>query len=198
MTYEDIARVNKGLATVDIKGKDYVAVAQRIKGFRMLYPEGEIHTEIVSLADGVVVIRATLYASTGGNLLATGTACEEKQSSYINKTSYIENCETSAVGRALGFLGIGIDADICSAEELAGALTAQQEEKERQLTEESWQIRKLRGFCARNNITSQDAAMYKAVAVEAGVIPPKGWSELTEKEFIALTAFIETQREGRK
>lgn len=194
-TFEDLARVNASLSTVDIKGKDYVAVAQRIKGFRMLYPEGEISTVIVSLADGVVVMRATV--SVGGRVLSTGTACEEKQSSYINKTSYIENCETSAVGRALGFLGIGIDADICSAEELAGALTAREEEKERQLTEEPWQIKKLRGFCAGHNITSQDAAMYKSVAVEAGVIPPKGWTELDEREFAKLMAFIETQREGR-
>lgn len=197
MTYEDIAKVNAGLAQVDIKGKQYVTVAQRIKGFRQLYPEGMIETEIKSLQDGVVVIVARIYEHTCGNLLATGTACEERQSSYINKTSYIENCETSAVGRALGFLGIGIDTDIASAEELAGALQAQQEEKERQLTEEPWQIRKLRGWCAAHNVSSTDAAMYKAVAVEAGVIPPKGWTELTEREFTSLLAFAETQIKGR-
>lgn len=198
MTYEDIARVNQGLAQVDIKGKQYVTVAQRIKGFRQLYPEGAIETEIKSLQDGVVVIVAQIYADSDcSKLLATGTACEERQSSYINKTSYIENCETSAVGRALGFLGIGIDTDIASAEELAGALQAQQEEKERQLTEEPWQIKKLRGWCAAHGVSGTDAAMYKSVAVEAGVIPPKGWTELTESEFSKLTAFIETQVKGR-
>ena len=198
MTYEDIAKVNAGLAQVDIKGKQYVTVAQRIKGFRQLYPEGKIETEVVSLQDGVVVMRAFVYTSdTSGKLLATGTACEERQSSYINKTSYIENCETSAVGRALGFLGIGIDTDIASADELAGALQAQQDEKERQLTEEPWQIKKLRGFCASHGISGTDAARYKSIAVEKGIIPPVGWTELTEAGFLRLAAFIETQiKEG--
>jgi hypothetical protein len=45
-------------------------------------------------------------------LIATGTAYEKESSSFINKTSFIENCETSAWGRALGNLGIGIDNSI--------------------------------------------------------------------------------------
>jgi hypothetical protein len=76
------------------------------------------------MEDGVVTMRTTI-ADDGGMILATGYAQEKETSSYINKTSYIENCETSAVGRALGFLGIGIDGSMCSAEELANAILNQ-------------------------------------------------------------------------
>ena len=60
-----------------------------------------------------------------GNVLATGHASEKDGSSFINKTSALENAETSAVGRALGILGIGIDTSIASAEEVGNAVQNQ-------------------------------------------------------------------------
>ena len=60
-----------------------------------------------------------------GKLLGTGTAQEKETSSFINKTSFIENCETSAVGRALGMCGFGIDTSIASAEEVQNAINNQ-------------------------------------------------------------------------
>lgn len=125
--FNRIAEVNKTIRTTAIKGKDYAEVNQRVKAFRMLYPEGVIETEIVSLADGMCIIKAHIKDA-DGNLLATGTAYEKEGSSNINRTSYIENCETSAIGRALGFCGIGIDTSIASYEEVATAIL-QQEEK---------------------------------------------------------------------
>ena len=114
------------LKTVDIKGKAYVPVAERIKAFCEMYPEGKITTIMLSNVDGVCVFRAEVYKDRSSVTPdATGHAHEIQTSSYINKTSYIENCETSAVGRALGILGIGIDADIASAEEVSNALYAQ-------------------------------------------------------------------------
>ena len=62
-------------------------------------------------------------------VLGQGTAYEKEGSSNINRTSYIENCETSAVGRALGMAGFGIDTSIASAEEVSGAI-AQQEHRD--------------------------------------------------------------------
>ena len=56
-----------------------------------------------------------------GNVRATGYAYEKEGSTFINKTSYIENCETSAIGRALGIFGIGIDGSVASAEEVRNA-----------------------------------------------------------------------------
>ncbi len=122
-TFEDIKKANETIATTNIKGKEYAEVNQRIKAFRMVYPEGSIITEIVELVDGVCTIKA--MAKNGDNVLGTGLAQEKESSSYINKTSYIENCETSAVGRALGMCGFGIDTSVCSAEELENALKNQ-------------------------------------------------------------------------
>lgn len=124
MTFEQLQEANKTLTTMDIKGKGYVLVNERVKAFRMLYPNGIITTEIVSLADGVVVMKATI-SDESGCLLSTGYAYEKESSTYINKTSYIENCETSAVGRALGFLGIGIDTSIASYDEVQNAVNNQ-------------------------------------------------------------------------
>ncbi len=123
MKYEDLERVNKELKTTDIKGKDYVEVNQRIKAFRMLYPEGTIQTEIISVENGVCIIKASIFGN--GNLLGTGIAYEKENSTFINKTSYIENCETSAVGRALGMCGFGIDTSVASAEEVENAIINQ-------------------------------------------------------------------------
>ena len=124
ITYDKITSVNKQLKTTPIKGKDYVEVNQRVNAFRQLMPNGRIDTNILHLDGGICVIKATVYDD-DGNLLASGIAEEKESSSYINKTSYVENCETSAVGRALGFLGIGIDGSICSAEELTNAINNQ-------------------------------------------------------------------------
>lgn len=122
--FEDIANANKALSNTDIKGKPYVEVNQRIKAFRMVHPNGCINTEIISLEDGVVVMKATA-TDDEGRVIGTGLAYEKESSSYINKTSYIENCETSAVGRALGMCGFGIDTALCSADELKNALEQQ-------------------------------------------------------------------------
>lgn len=129
VTWEQIAKANAAITTMDVKGKDYAEVNQRVKAFRMVYPTGLIETELTSNTDGVCIFRATVgYYEDDGRFvkLATGTAFEVQSASYINKTSYIENGETSAVGRALGIAGFGIDTSICSAEELQNAL-AQQE-----------------------------------------------------------------------
>ena len=133
MTYEDIRKANANLSTMDIKGKDYVLVNERIKAFRMLYPEGFILTELVSLSDGVCVMRAKVgfYEAGGHVILGTGTAYEREDASYINKTSYIENCETSAVGRALGMLALGVDTSVASAEEVQNAVNNQPKEEPR-------------------------------------------------------------------
>lgn len=124
ITWEKLVKVNKAIKPVDIKGKDYAQVNDRIKAFRELCPNGTITTDIIELANGVVTMKATVYDEEG-KILGTGLAQEKESSSYINKTSYIENCETSAVGRALGFAGIGVDGSMCSAEELVNAITNQ-------------------------------------------------------------------------
>ena len=128
ITFEDIRKANENIKTTDIKGKEYAEVNQRIKAFRMVFPNGSISTEIISLNDGVVTMRA-IVCDEDGKLLGTGTAQEKETSSFINKTSYIENCETSAVGRALGMCGFGIDTSVASAEEVQNAINNQGKEE---------------------------------------------------------------------
>ena len=124
ITYQDIEKANAALSTVDIKGKDYIDVSNRVKAFRMCYTGGCIETEKVSNENGLFIFRAKIF-NEEGKLLATGTGYEKESSSFINKTSYIENCETSAVGRELGMAGFGIDTSIASANEVLNAIANQ-------------------------------------------------------------------------
>lgn len=116
------------MKTVNIKGKEYVEVNERLKEFRNTFKDYSLTTEIIELTPEYCVLKA-IITDDKGVVRATGLAQENRDSSYINKTSYIENCETSAWGRALGNFGIGIDSAICTADELLMALNAQQQEK---------------------------------------------------------------------
>jgi hypothetical protein len=106
---------------------DYVQVNERIEKFYEKYPDGSIQTEIQSIVDGVVIIKAYAYRDREDPRPATGHAYEKENSSFINKTSYIENCETSAVGRALAMLGFEIKKSIASKEEVENAKLQQQQ-----------------------------------------------------------------------
>ena len=115
------------IPTINIKGKQYATVDARVCAFRELYPQGSITTELLEDVDGRCVFKASVWD--GPTIISTGHAFEVQTASYINKTSYIENCETSAVGRALGFLGIGANGSIASADEVKVAIDNQEAEK---------------------------------------------------------------------
>lgn len=111
---------------VNIHGKEYKTVALRVQEFHQeTEGRGSIQTELVDNGN-YVIVKAAVYD--GDKLLATGYAEEERGASNILKTSAIEVCETSAVGRALAFAGLG-GTEIASADEVANAIT-QQGEKE--------------------------------------------------------------------
>ena len=127
ITFEQIQKANETIRTTSVQGKEYAEVNQRIKAFRQLYPTGAIITEMVSNENGVCIFKAMCGYYDGDTMiiLGVGTAYEKEGSSFINKTSYIENCETSAVGRALGMCGFGIDTSVASAEEVQNAINNQ-------------------------------------------------------------------------
>lgn len=133
MNYQDIMKVNSEMTMLDLKGKNYAMVPERVTAFRKLYPEGFIITQTVSNDGTTVMMQASVgyYKENGEAVtLATGFAQEVRGKGMVNGTSHIENCETSAVGRALGMLGLGINGGgICSAEELANAIVAQNQMK---------------------------------------------------------------------
>ena len=110
---------------VDIKGKKYVLVSDRVLHFNEKYPKGSITTELLSepSADRVVV-KATVVPEEGR--VFTGLAQEVVGQGFINKTSAMENAETSAVGRALAMMGIGVIDSIASVDEINKAKTSPQ------------------------------------------------------------------------
>lgn len=176
ITFEDIQKANETIKTTDIKGKNYAEVNQRIKAFRMVYPTGTISTDIVNLENGVVIIKATILDENGATL-ATGYAYEKENSTFINKTSYIENCETSAVGRALGMAGFGIDTSVASAEEVQNAMV--QQEADEKLSEKEarvlYEFMKKRGL-TDDKITETLQTKYSVTTV----------NELTKSQYVQI------------
>jgi hypothetical protein len=138
--------LEKALKTVDIKGKAYVTVNERLKYFREHFTGYKLISEIVHNKDAEwltwyeitengekekgawksaeICFKASIL-NENNEVVATGYAMEKADSSYINKTSYIENCETSAWGRALANFAIGVDASVASADEVANAIKNQ-------------------------------------------------------------------------
>lgn len=171
MKYEDIVQANSIIKTTDVKGKDYAEVNQRIKAFRSICPEGCIETNLISNENGVCVFSAVVKDETG-RVLGTGHAYEKENSSFINKTSYIENCETSAVGRALGMCGIGIDTSLASYEEVANAIEQQKEEPKAKPEEKP---------------TKDNLETLKALAQEKGVKEAKLLEKYKIKDFSEMT-----------
>ena len=118
---------DKSKGEVESHGSTYLTVARRVDDFRKSeeFKGWSIETELVSAEDSMVVMKSTIRDS-DGKVAATGYAEEDRSFGKINKTSALENCETSAVGRALAFLGLG-GSEIASADEVAGAINQQKQ-----------------------------------------------------------------------
>ena len=108
---------------VNIHGKEYKTVAERIQEFRASWPTYGVITKLISDDGNLVVMKCTIVSDDAA-VISTGYAEEIRGSSMINKTSALENAETSAVGRALAFFGLG-GTEIASADEVASAIHAQ-------------------------------------------------------------------------
>jgi hypothetical protein len=124
------------MKTINIKGKEYITVNERLIYFRNKdeFKGFGIKEDIVSIDDTEGIFKVTIYDS-NGEPIVSAHAQEYRDSSYINKTSFVENGFTSALGRALGYLGIGIDTSIASANEVQNAVTNQKSDNKKWLTE---------------------------------------------------------------
>ncbi len=111
-----------GAMSIKIHGKEYTTVAERISQFRQAHPDYSLESEILSNAD-LVVVKAVIKTD-ADRVVATGHAEEVRGSTNINKTSALENCETSAWGRALAALNFGGD-QVASANEVSDAIIKQ-------------------------------------------------------------------------
>ena len=168
---------NYKFKTTNIRGKQYVEVNERIKFFRQeeQYKHWSLITEFPVLDSEQCVCKASI-ADTEHRIIATGHAHEVQGSSNINKTSYVENCETSAIGRALAMLGIGIDTSIASANEVSDAIAKQEASDE-----------------PVENIMEKAVAYIKSQTDKKKAfnsIMAKYESDLTEKQIAGLKKFV--------
>lgn len=114
------------MKSVSIKGKQYITVNERLIYFRKqaIFKGWRIVEELAELNEKEGVFKVVILDDKN-NVISSAHAQEYRDSSYINKTSFLENGFTSALGRALGYLGIGIDTAIASAEEMTNAINNQ-------------------------------------------------------------------------
>ena len=110
---------------IQIHGKDYVMVKDRIIFFNENFPNGSITTELKATENSFIFKAKITPDVENPNRKFTGHAEEIIGSSQINKTSALENCETSAIGRALGCMGIGVEESFASADEVKNAMYKQ-------------------------------------------------------------------------
>jgi hypothetical protein len=124
------------MKTINIKGKEYITVNERLKHFRTepTFKGWQICEQLVHIDEKEGIFKVTI-CDTKGVEMASAHSQEYRDSSYINKTSFVENGFTSALGRALGYLGIGIDTSIASANEVQNAVKNQNNDDKKWLTE---------------------------------------------------------------
>ena len=110
--------------TVDIRGKSYKLIVQRVVEFRESHPDWGMHSDVVHHDEDRVIVKVWI-TDAEGRTRGTGLAEEDRRASRINETSAMENCETSAFGRALASVGFGGDVAYASAEEVVNAMNSQ-------------------------------------------------------------------------
>ena len=112
---------------VDIHGKKYHTVAERLEVFNEFFTGYGIETEIIFQTEEKVTFK-TVIRTPAKRIVATGHASENATTRGVNSTSHEENCETSSIGRALAVFGLG-GQEVASANELENALREQTSEK---------------------------------------------------------------------
>lgn len=110
------------IPTVNIKGKKYSTVNERHKHLLQYFPEARFNEEILFHDADRVIVKVELYI--GDVIYSVGHAEEWRNSSFINKTSALENGSSSALGRCLAAFGLS-GSEYASAEELVNALNNQ-------------------------------------------------------------------------
>lgn len=155
---------------ITIHGKEYHTVAKRVQDFRSDHPDYAITTDVLDTGQ-LVRVRATIWDNQSRKL-STGHA-EENRDAGINRTSAVENAETSATGRALALLGYG-GTEIATADEMASAMARQ---KELEVSE----------YLLRHNEAVRDH-LPSIVAIKGALdlgdysTAKEAWNELTEAE----------------
>ena len=120
--YAECIKQLKTVPTVSIKGKSYSTVAERHRHLKKYFPESKIDEVLIFHDVDRVIVKTTLYIA--DQPFAVGHAEEIRSSSFINKTSAVENCSSSSLGRCLASFGLH-GSEYASADELTVALIKQ-------------------------------------------------------------------------
>ena len=170
------------MKTINIKGKEYITVNERLKEFRNTFKDYSLITEVVELGIDFCTMKACIIDDKGV-VRATGFAREVIAKSPINKFAFVENCETSAIGRALGNFGIGIDEAVCSADELLMKLSQDQKPEKTEFEKD-----------ATKAATQATKAMNKAVAAkDESLVKPAQYKGTLSERYSNAKAFLENQ-----
>ena len=181
---------------VKIHGNDYVTVAERVAEFHKRYKDQtkSIITEIIQFKDGIVVVKAVVKV---GEEIYVGHAYEDIGSSPIMETSSLEVCETSALGRAMGFLNIGLDVskEIASAEEVITAKLQQNapsKAKKVDLSGDGWRDEKI-GYKKeeKKNLTWRTAPDEDLIWIISDKCSVDKWKEPAKEEMNLRAAKVE-------
>lgn len=137
ITYDSIKSANERVNRMEISrydkktgktvSKHYACVSERVQAFREICPDGCITTsvQLIPNENGTICLATAEVYDESGKMLARDNAYEREGSTQINSTSFVENACTSAVGRALGCVGLGSETSMASAEEMCNALYQQ-------------------------------------------------------------------------
>lgn len=123
MSLKEAVEVLANVPKINIKGKMYTQVSTRMEVFRQFFPDHALITDMLPESGALVRVKATI-CTPDGQPIATGLAEEDRGFGNINKTSALENCETSAIGRALANFGLH-GGEYASANEMDVALKQQ-------------------------------------------------------------------------
>ena len=168
ITCEMLTKANEQIKYIELKGgKRYAKVQERVKAFRAAFPDYSIITEIISVEGKIATFKAAII-DPEGRTIATGHAQEEQGKGLVNGASHLENCETSAVGRALANLGIGIDAEFASADEMMDSIVEEQNalikaQEDPNIKVNKKQINGIIEQCANADITVADVCKFEGI-----------------------------------
>ena len=109
--------------------EDYETVEERLIKFWKDHPDGQIHTKLLEHSSGRFIVEASIYRTEADQRpWTTGLAEETVQGRGVNATSALENCETSAIGRALANAGYATKGKRASREEMNKVATVKKTE----------------------------------------------------------------------
>lgn len=169
---------------VKIHGKIYKTVALRVMELREHHSDWSILTELVEpkaelYVEGEYVVMKATIADETGRVVGTGYAEERRSATQINKTSALENCETSAIGRALAACGYA-GTEYASANEVENAIGQQNQMEEVRLLREA--------------IWAEDATLVKKITV--GLTKEQKtavWADMVDHEKEAMKKLLEVK-----